>query len=253
MGSAAVTHVRRVRPKAREGGLRVPWEHLLELSAAGRRAIEEEALRLNDRYLIDVIERYAFCPFAKEGRAAGQTSRSVLIADSPSVEPFLRTMREVAASGVAVAQVILPLADVDPVQFSRFCIDLTAEGHARMGGDSVLALAPLHPELSFGETALAMVPLFRRAPDPTIQWVRLDALESIYAGRSSDDRYVSSDNVLEYLEKHPKGEPSLYDRIAETNAVMARRLGISHVVDLLSEIAAEGRERYARILLAEGE
>lgn len=32
---------------------------------------------------------------------------------------------------------------------------------------------------------------------------------------------------------------------------MATRLGVQHVVDLLAAIAAEGRERYADILLAE--
>ena len=38
--------------------------------------------------------------------------------------------------------------------------------------NSALACAPLHPALPFVETSMyGMVPLFRRAPDPTIQWV----------------------------------------------------------------------------------
>ena len=236
----------------RGGGLEVPWAPLPKLSTEARAAIEAEALRLNDRYLLEVIERYAFCPFAKEGRAAGETRRTVLIADSPSIEPFLTAMRETIESGVVVAQVIVPLIEVGPAEFARFCVELTAAGHARRGGPPVLAVAPLHPELPFGETPLAMVPLFRRSPDPTLQWVRLDGLASIYADRSSEDVYVSPANVLEYVEKHGNTKPrSLYDRIAQTNTSMAERLGIPQVVELLGAIAVEGRDRYADILRAQ--
>jgi len=240
----------RGKAKGAEGPSEVPWEPLPKLGAAARSAIEEEALRLNDRYLLEVIERYAFCPFAKEGRTAGQTRRTVVISDSRSMEPLLEAMEETVRLGAVVAQIILPLVELGAADFIRFCVELTAAGHARMAGRPVLAVAPLHPELPFGETPLAMVPLFRRSPDPTIQWVRLDGLESIYAGRSSEDHYVSPDELLQYFERYPKGMPSLYDRIAMTNTAMAKRLGVPHVVDLLRGISAEGRRRYQRILLS---
>lgn len=233
--------------------MHVPFDPLPRLTARVRAAIEAEALRLNDRYLVDVIERYAYCPFAKEGRKAGETQRSVVLFEEGSCDPLIDAMRRTVASGVGVTQIILPLIEVEPQAFVRFCADLTRAGHATMGGRPVLAVAALHPELPFGDTPLAMVPLFRRAPDPTIQWVRLDALDTIYAGRGSDAIYVAPEDVVAYLEAHPKGRRSLYDRIAQTNAAMARRLGVPHVVEELAAIAREGRERYARILLSEGE
>lgn len=241
---------------SRSGGLPIdrldaPYDPLPRLSSATRLAIEQEALRLNDRYLLEIIEHYAFCPFSKEGRAAGATQRIVYLADTASTDPLLTLMEETVASGLVVTQIILPLVEIGHAEFTRFCHDLTAAGHARMGAGPVLAVAPLHPDLPFGDTPQAMVPLFRRAPDPTIQWVRLDGLEGIYAGRSADDRYVSPSDVPAYLEENPRGTPSLYDRIAQTNASMARRLGIPQVVELLASISNEGRERYARILLSE--
>lgn len=211
-------------------------------------AIEEHALRANDRYLLDVIERYAFCPFSREGRQQGMTVRFVHYPTTVSVAPLLELMRRAAESGVVVAQLILPGVEIDPDAFVRFCADLTDLGHRCMD-EPVFAVAPLHPELRYGDTPHAMVNLFRRAPDPTIQWVRLDGLREIYAGRESDASYVAPEDIPSYIAEHPRGRPRLYDRICTTNAQMAKRLGIDTVVELLAEIADEARRQYIRLLL----
>lgn len=230
---------------------RPQFEPIPALSPAVRAAVEREALRVNDRYLHEVIEAYAFCPYARPGREAGQTRRLVHFADDPSLDPLVSRMVETVASGVSVTQVILPLLDISPADFTALCARLTALGHERLGGPPTLAFAPLHPELPFGDSAHALIPLFRRAPDPTIQWVRLDGLESIYAGRGGDDVYLPETEILAYLAAHASPRPSLYDRIASTNAAMARRLGVPHVVELLAAIARDARQSYARIILAE--
>ncbi len=228
--------------------LEAPYEPLPEVPARTRAAIEEVALHANDRYLLEVIERYAFCPYAKEGRVAGETARFVYYAETASLEPLLDLMEETCRSNIVVTQIIFPLIEIDPARFVRFCVDLTALGHERMG-ELVLAVAPLHPSLEFGEDPHAMVPLFRRSPDPTIQWVRLDGLKALYEGREGDDEYIPPEEIGRYLEAHPKGKPRLYDRICETNAVMARRLGVEAVVEMLAEISSEARARYHRLLL----
>ena len=42
--------------------------------------LEQEALRINDRYLHEFIEGSSFCPYARQGRRAGQTQRYVYLA-----------------------------------------------------------------------------------------------------------------------------------------------------------------------------
>ena len=64
----------------------------------------------------------------------------------------------------------------------------------------MLACAPLHPKLPFVEANMyGLVPLFRRAPDPTIQWVRLDGLEALYAGRGSDNQYLQVQDIESFV------------------------------------------------------
>lgn len=221
--------------------------------------LEVEALRANDRYLHAFIEEYSFCPFARGGREAGQTKRYVHYADAASpeelVDGLVELMLRIAADATqVVAQVILPLIEVEPEPWIRFCDELTALGHARLrdagSGPAVLAFAALHPRLAYSDqNAFAMVPLFRRAPDPTIQWVRLDGLEKIYEGRDSEVRFVDPANVLEFLRDAPPPRPPLYDRIAETNRKMARRMGLPRVEAMLAEYHADAQRAYQRVLL----
>lgn len=229
--------------------LELPAETLEVIPEALRAALEREVFRVNDRYLVDFIEEFSFCPFARSGRAGGQTRRYMYYADTRSVEPLLSLMLEVAADPEqVVVQVVLPLIEVGPQTWSKFCQGLTAMGNARCDGGAVLACAPLHPELPFNlKSAATMIPLLRRSPDPTIQWVRLDGLESIYEGRSKKTAYVAPGDIMAYL-KEPQ-PPSLYDRIANSNLSMAKRLRFEHVEELLAEYADDGKRSYAKVLL----
>jgi hypothetical protein len=215
-----------------------------------RRAIEAEALRLNDRYLIDFIENHQFCPFARESRQRGETARFVVhLEKQDDLETVLDIMRRVAAEPTTtVTQVIFPLVGASPKAWTQFCHKITECGHERIGGEPVLAVAPLHPELGFKTTnPFALLTLFRRTPDPTIQWVRLDALDSIYEGRRKGTVVMTPSQVAAIL-NNPEPVSDLYDRIAETNQATAERMGYDEVVAALSKIAAEGRQNYRRIL-----
>jgi hypothetical protein len=231
--------------------LELPGEALEPISEVAREALEREVHRVNDRYLVDFIEEYSFCPFARSGRVKGQTKRYVYYADTTSVEPLLDLMCEVAAdTSQVVVQVVLPLLEVEPEEWVRFVKALTSMGNARMDDGPVLACAPLHPRLAYLErNAATMIPLFRRAPDPTIQWVRLDGLAAIYEGRNDDTEYFDPDKLDSYLlEPAPK---SLYDRIADSNFSMAKRLTTKHVEGVLAECVKDGRQSYTRVLLGD--
>jgi hypothetical protein len=208
-------------------------------------------VRANDRYLVEVIEEYSFCPFAREGRRAGKTHRRVYFAQDTDLEPLLEMMEEVAAMPEAlVSQVIFPLIEATPGDWRSFCHDLTRLGHRRMGRPPVLAVAALHPRLTYTtKTPFSLLTLFRRSPDPTIQWVRLDGLEAIYEGRGKGTVVMSPSEVSQLLLEPVERRVSLYDRIAQTNMAMAQRLGIERVEAMLAQIARDAHGDYQRILL----
>ena len=241
-------------PPLSDQPLRAPWPALEPLGEDTWAAIAQAALRANDRYLGEVIEAWAFCPFAREGRLSGASVRELHrpgLGDDAA--GLLQRFAQVAArSQHAVTQVILPLADVAADDFVAFCHQLTAVGNARLPAP-VLACAPLHPGLSYGvNTPYALVPLFRRAPDPTIQWVRLDGLEAIYQGRTSGTTCPTPAELAALLRDGPKAAPKLYDRVALTNAQMAKRLGVPRIEAVLRDISEEAHRSYARTLLGGG-
>ncbi len=232
----------------------LPFEPLPPMRAATRLAIEAAALEANDRYLETFLEPHSFCPFSRGGRQRGQTLRVVHHADAPDVAPFLERLLAAADDpSRAVVQLIVPMIEVSPEAWSAFCHALTAAGNERLRaktGQDVFAVAPLHPELPYRTVnPFALIPLFRRTPDPTIQWVRLDALEKLYAGRGGDTTYADPDDLEGFLAR-PRKNP-LFDRIAETNERMARRLGIAEVERTLASLSRQAKERYARLLLSD--
>lgn len=52
------------------------------LSPEEAAAVTAEALRLNDRYVREVIERFNLCPFARGARVSGRAIREVLLFDA---------------------------------------------------------------------------------------------------------------------------------------------------------------------------
>jgi nitrite reductase (NADH) small subunit len=242
----------------------VPFAPLPPLPAATKRALEAEVLGSNDRYLEAFLEPNSFCPFSRGGRQRGQTLRMVHYADTADLEPFLARFVEAARDpSKVVSQLIVPLVDVTPDAWSRFCHELTALGNERLraatsdargergwraGRQQTFAVAPLHPDLTYTrDNPYSLIPLFRRTPDPTIQWVRLDALDALYEGRTGDTEYVDPAQLSAFLAR-PRRSP-LFARIAESNMKMAERLGIPEVERTLRGLARDAQRRYARVLL----
>ena len=207
------------------------------------------ALAANDRYLEDVLESMAFCPFAREGRKQGQTERHVVIARTHDASALLPLFERAVTTGREVTQVIFPAAEVSPEAFRAFALQITEACHAALGIGPKLAIAPLHPEAVYRtESAFALVPLFRRAPDPTLQWVSLAALDAIYGGRGSDTQYVDPADMAAFAAAEPPKR--LYDRIADTNFDLAERLGVDKIEAPLRDLhdQAKGLPRRAPTL-----
>lgn len=227
----------------------LPAEALPPLPAAQIDALREAAFAANDRYLIDFVETYGFCPYARKGRRLGQVHRYLHYADTTDTAPLVALMQRIAADPQqAVVQVVMPLLEVSGREWIQFCQDLTTHANHELDRENRMATAALHPKLSYRtDNPFSLLTLFRRSPDPTIQWVRLDAVRALYEGRDGGTRAISLDQVDELLARPPMAP--LYDRIAITNATMARRMRVEFIDQLLAGYHADAQQAYHRILL----
>jgi hypothetical protein len=224
----------------------LPFQLVPELCAEQKSAVERLALLANDRYLEEFLETHAFCPYAKAGRERGATERHVLFAETRSLAPLAEIFRAAAQGSSEVVQVIFPLVEVAPDSFARFVNDATEHLNARLERP-VFASAALHPELAYRtDSPNALIPLFRRTPDATLQWVRLSTLDGIYAGRRAGTAFVDLSKLGQFL-----SEPAvrdLYQQIARANQATALRLGVDSVRELLGNMREDVVARYQQVL-----
>ncbi len=227
----------------------MPFDALAPLSPSRRAALRKEAFRVNDRYLFEFIEALAFCPYSRKGRELGEVRRYFYYADTLDIGPLVDLGRSVAADpGQVVAQVIMPLIEVDPAAWCTFCQELRDLVNADIDHQSRLVTAALHPHLPFSDcNEFTLIPLFRRSPDPTIQWVRQAPLDELYSGRGRGTSYVAPEDASLFLAGPPPKTP-LYDRIAQTNAATTRRLQVDKICEMAADYHADARDSYARIL-----
>lgn len=224
----------------------LPFALSERLSLAERQRIETLALDANDRYVIELLERENLCPYAKAGRERGATARWVHFAEADDPEPIARIFAEAAPSELEVVQVIFPLLEVEAQVFARFVNDFT-EALNRRRGRPVFASAALHPGLGYRrDTPAGLISLFRHAPDPTLQWVRLETLDNIYRGRKGGTSFVDLANLRGVLEATPKRD--LYDEIARANQATAERLGIDALAERLARLSEETQAGYRAVL-----
>jgi hypothetical protein len=205
-------------------------------------------LRANSEYLEKFVEGYQLCPYAREARRRGETKRFVHFQTEKGLQSLADQFTDLANdANVVVVQVIFPGLICSPREWIEFCHRMTRLGHERRGGSEVMANAALHPGLPYlTVNPYALIPLFRRAPDPTIQWVRLRQLEQLYEGRAKGSTFVDPMDILAAMEA--PSQKSLYDRVAEANQAMAQRLGIESLAASLEDIHSRTQAEYQLIL-----
>ncbi len=191
----------------------------------------------NARFLEDIVEDLNVCPYARKARLDGAVFRHVFpdvlddtgaFASRDALAQVLETLAE--SDTLEVTQLIFPNAGCDGRMWSRAVKRLTAELQAERGS-SVVGVAAFHPELTFRtDSPAVMVPLFRRAPDPTIQWIRLDVLDRVRRGRTNGDVVMPEDTeaLLALLRQGKKR--SLDEEIADANFRRVNALGVEEFV-----------------------
>src|SRR5256885_7326294 len=153
-----------------------------------RRAEDREraALARNDRYLQEFVEALNLCPFAKRCREEGRLVRRVIL-DDYVLPALLRAAAEVETLPEKQCEVALLLVPGFTDGAAAF-FDLCAQVRRPLRHFHCVAF---HPELKADfSTENRAVQFLRRAPDPTLQLVRIATLERVRGERTGGGHLV---------------------------------------------------------------
>jgi hypothetical protein len=201
-----------------------------------------EVRRLLDRYIVEIVEAYGLCPWAKPARQNGELAVEVLWG-TPELAAWLAAgERLLALPGTAVAMIVAPELAATPAELrslrDRVAARLPAAGVADFHPDATLDLA----------SPARLVPFVRRAPDPLLQLVPLALLRSL---RGAPPIAARAEQAQMLRGAVPPARGDAADSIAETNhaTVAANAAAITAALD---DIAADRRRSYARVGIALG-
>jgi hypothetical protein len=211
-------------------------------------AFEVETLRLNRRYVVEVVEHFGLCPWADRARREGRVTEVVFEQTSPELfEPSLTRMRELESrNAIDVALFIYPQIGLNRLDFEHFARrlrTLDAERHAL--GMIPFAIAAFHPNappvLSNPDR---LVPFLRRTPDPTLQLVRESTLTRV-RGELHGTSFIGPRVFLNDGRDRP--EADVRERIARTNHETVTRVGVEALQAVFDDILRDRERTHARL------
>ena len=200
-------------------------------------------LRILGRYLIEVVERYELCPWARSARLGGEVATGVLWG-APAMDEWVATAAELLARpGARVVMVVAPELAITPAGLRA----LRSRVAARL---PYAGIADFHPQATLDLTTPArLVPFLRRAPDPLLQLVPLSLLNAVRGPPPTIDRARQA-LLLGGLSAPPRADAAT--RIAAANHATALRHA-SEIEAVLDVIAADRAAAYARAGISAGD
>ena len=199
-----------------------------------------EVRRLLDRYIVEVVEAYEFCPWAKAARLGDEIAVDVLWG-APAPAAWIDAGRKLLAlPRTRVAMVIAPELAATPAELSRVR-DYVA---AKIPGAGI---AEFHPDAALDlATPARLVPFLRRSPDPLLQMVPLELLDRVRTHTTVVDVHDQAQMLGGFAEPQRR---DVADSIAETNHARAGK-DASTIGSVLDDIAADRRRSYERVGIA---
>jgi len=144
-----------------------------------------ESLRVNARYVEEVVIGWNLCPWAARAWRDGQVARRVVVEETLDPAPVLAFIDELcAAPALAIGLAIFPCATTTDAAFGAFAERVRRADRARRppGAPAPFLLAAFHPDSGAGadlQNAAQLVSFIRRTPDPTLQLVRASLVEAL--------------------------------------------------------------------------
>jgi hypothetical protein len=199
-----------------------------------------EVRRVLERYLVEIVEAYELCPWARAARLAGEIAIDV-VWGAPGLHDWVTAAeRALARSTVRVAMVIAPELPIARDELrglrDRVAARVPAAGVAEFHPDAPLDLA----------TPARLVPFVRRSPDPMLQLVPLAILDTARAPPHVADRARQAAALGGRATPPP---PAVADRIAAANHARVVR-DVAAITARLDDIAADRTQSYARVGIA---
>lgn len=207
----------------------------------------ERALARNDRYLVDFVEKFDLCPYARTCRVTDALERRVVLQATLSQGVPASVLEELSSDAfghIEVALLIFPAVEASWVEFERFAARLRDE-HARRPAGAKFFVVPFHPDLPPDtDDPGRLVSLLRRSPDPTIQLVRASLLEHVRGGVDPEDTVYLDPAQCDFATSGLAATPpkSVSRLIGEANFATAQRVGAETLIALLSEIRSNADE-----------
>jgi len=191
-----------------------------------------EVRRILERYLVEVVEAYDFCPWARPARLAGEITIEVIWDDS-----WVTAARTALAKpSTRVAMIVAPECTLDPEALRLVRDDVAAQ-------IPTAGVAQFHPDAPLDLASPArLVPFVRRSPDPLLQLVPLEILDAVRT--SSQTSLAQQAQILGGHAQPPREDVAA--RIARVNheTVSANHAAI---LAALQAIADDRRAAYARV------
>jgi len=223
---------------------------MLRSAVTFRDDLTKVTLDVYERYAVEVVERFGFCPWARTAReSGGVTLRVVFSVNQDDFEESLALMQALHAAQPAtdIALFIYPLLDLDRLRFEDFVRRLRTLAEADDRKLDEYAMAAFHPmagaDLGHADR---LVPYVRRSPDPTLQLVKNSALSSI-KGLTQGTAFVDVE-ALSALGLRALSEPApkaVRERIAEQNLTTVREVGTPVIDAVLSDIFGQREAAHA--------
>lgn len=227
----------------------------------------DEARRLCERYIHEVVLPFGLCPWAEPALDAGRVEIAVITGDFSDHHGIARAARAARttlddlAESVDLALVVLPRwhrsrLDMDsllrifrslPSRLSQETLPDRTPLHD--GSERDFAVAAFHPDALPDTTdPERFIPYLRRSPDPLVQAVRNDALRSIDSRRENGTAFVSIAELTSIMSSSGAGrQKSLRARIAESNWQTIRKDGGRSFELAVADILRDRDETYRRI------
>jgi len=211
---------------------------------------EREVLRLNRRYLTEVVERFSLCPWALRARLDGTVAERVLSQDSAEIfSPSLETLHALdARSELEIGLFIYPKLELGRLEFEHFVRRLRELDDARYPvGEVPFAMAAFHPDAApVVEDAERLIPFLRRSPFPTIQVVRRTALDRVRGAADEGTAFLDL-TLVASLDLHQPVTTPLRERIANANLATVTRVGVPVLESAIGDILRDRDETRARL------
>jgi hypothetical protein len=213
--------------------------------------LSRQSLRLYQRYQLEIVEALNLCPWAKRAREEGKVDIEVCDLIAPDVEVVLDRVAALAANPIDIGLLLFPRLELGRLEFERFVADLIArDAERRTLSSPPFAFAAFHPAASADlSKPERLIPFWRRSPDPTLQLVRLSALERVRRADPPGTQFIDPAKI-DFSKPLPPPSLSLRQKISKANRDTLEAAGLEAISARFDSIQKDRRSTRQALGLA---